>query len=63
MIQLIINSLKFNPDIRIAVFSTEMATEQIALRLLANISGARLHGTIPPDDRLAAKQSRKTKPL
>jgi len=36
MIQLIINALKHNPNISIAVFSTEMSAEMILLRLIAN---------------------------
>lgn len=36
MVQLIVNCLKYNPNIKIAVFSTEMSAEHIMLRLVAN---------------------------
>lgn len=39
MVQLIVNALQHNPDIRIAIFSTEMSAEGILLRLMANRTG------------------------
>ena len=39
MVQTIVNAIKLNPDIRIAVFSTEMSRFHILLRLIANFTG------------------------
>jgi hypothetical protein len=46
MVQLIVNCLKYNPKIKIAVFSTEMSAEHIVLRFVANqtaISSLRIY--------------------
>jgi len=39
MIQLVVNSLLENPNVRIGIFSTEMPSEAILLRLVANRAG------------------------
>ena len=41
MVQLIIYALEHNPDMRIAIFSTEMSAETVLLRLLSNKAALR----------------------
>ena len=39
MVQLIVNALEHNPNIRIVIFSTEMSSEAVLLRLVASRAG------------------------